>query len=66
MLMSDGVLTIGWRNRLLKKLGCSELLCYRCHERIRIGSKIHTNNPKVLVPGRSRIYHARCFRKMFL
>jgi hypothetical protein len=65
--LSDGVLSEGWRSRLLKRLGLPVLLCFRCGKEIPVGSSIHINHGygkgvELRVP---RIYHADCYAAMF-
>jgi len=72
--MSDGVLSVSWRSRLLKRLGASVLLCVRCGCEITVGSRIHLSYG-CLSAGRSqwisghkipRVYHAACYEAMFI
>jgi hypothetical protein len=69
MLVSDGVLTERWRNRLLRRLRLPEVLCYGCGRTVDVGSRIHVsygNGHAYIKPKIPRIYHTECFEGMFI
>jgi hypothetical protein len=61
----EGILHRRWALVLVNRCHV-ELICFKCGRRIRVGSKIHVhhlnhpNNPAV-----TRIYHLKCWKKLF-
>ena len=71
-MMSDGVLSGSWYNRLRHRNHVEKLTCFKCGKEIKPGDKVHTNSANrtyflgSYYAKKIKVYHAECFDQLFI
>lgn len=60
------ILSKAWARRLKTMYKVERLVCCRCGRVVRVGSRVHVQSQHhALQPSTGRIYHRRCWRRLF-